>query len=199
MGLDWGAMLCEGGLHCFILYAPQRNHLTQVHPEPTFRLKDQFLFMDTTISKLRVWQIWKELKHLAVSAVYEDSSTRARVDEFCQRLARELGQNCEVNKGLWLLSELRTPQMRSMGAGEAAKAHLVIISVHHAESLPDEVSGWIDLWLKHKGNPQATVLLALFDPLYTGSSSSMQARLQEVAKKGNMEFLVQSEDAPENR
>jgi hypothetical protein len=35
--------------------------------------------MDTPISKLRVWQIWKELKHLTVSAVCEDSSTGARV------------------------------------------------------------------------------------------------------------------------
>jgi hypothetical protein len=154
--------------------------------------------MNTPISKLRVWQIWRELKQLTVSAVCEDSSTGARVDEFIQRLFRDLGQQCEIKKGMWLLGELRTPQLRSIGAGEAAQAHLVIISVHYAESLPDEVESWIDLWLKHKGNPHGAVLLALFDPLYKGSSSSMQARLQEAAKKGNMEFLVQFEEASEN-
>jgi hypothetical protein len=182
-------MLCGKGVALF--------HAVRAPSKP-FDLKDQLLFMDTPISKLRVWQIWKELKHLTVSAVCEDSSTGARVDEFCQRLLRDLGQHCEIKKGMWLLGELRTPQLRSIGAGEAAQAHLVIISVHHAESLPDEVEGWIDLWLKHKGNPNGAVLLALFDPLYKGSSSSMQARLQEVAKKGNMEFVVQSEEAPEN-
>jgi hypothetical protein len=154
--------------------------------------------MNTPISKLRVWQIWRELKQLTVSAVCEDSSTGARVDEFIQRLFRDLGQQCEIKKGMWLLGELRTPQLRSIGAGEAAQAHLVIISVHHAESLPDEVESWIDLWLRRKGNPQGAVLLALFDPLYKGSSSSMQARLQEAAKKGNMEFVVQFEEASEN-
>jgi hypothetical protein len=61
-----------------------------------------------------------------------------------------------------------------------------------------DLEGWTDLWLKHKGNPNGAVLLALFDPLYKGSSSSMHTRLQEVAKKGSMEFLVQSEEASEN-
>lgn len=150
------------------------------------------------MSKLRVWKIWRELKQLAVSAICEDSPTGARVDEFCQRLFRELGQQCEIKKGMWLLGELRTPQLRSIGAGEAAEAHLVIISVHHAESLPDEVESWLNLWLKHKGNPQGAVLLALFDPLYKGSSSSMQARLQEAANKGNMELVVQFEESSEN-
>ena len=172
-------------------------HVARAQSKPC-DLKDPSLFMDTPISKLRVWQIWKELKCLTVSAVCEDSSTGARVDEFCQRLFRDLGQQCEIKKGMWLLGELRTPQLRSIGAGEAAQAHLVIISVHYAESLPDEVEGWIDLWLKHKGNPNGAVLLALFDPLYKGSSSSMQARLQEVAKEGKLEFLVQSDEAPDS-
>ena len=43
------------------------------------------------------------------------------------------------------------------------------------------------------------MLLALFDPLYQGTSGSMKAYLQEVAKRGNMEFLVKSEDSPDYR
>jgi hypothetical protein len=154
--------------------------------------------METTIAKLRVWPIWKELKHFAVSAVCEDSSTRARVNEFCQSLSRYLEPNCKITKELWLLSELRTPQLRSIAAAETAQADLVVISIHHAENLPEGVKSWIDLWLGQRRN-QAGVLLALFDPLHLGSSSSMQAHLGAVAKKGNMEFLVRSEEAPEDR
>jgi len=154
--------------------------------------------MDSMISKLRVWPIWKELKHFAVSAVCEDSSTGARVNEFCQSLSRYLEPNCKITKELWLLSELRTPQLRSIAAAETAQADLVVISIHHAENLPEGVKSWIDLWLGQRRN-QAGVLLALFDPLHLGSSSSMQAHLGAVAKKGNMEFLVRSEEAPEDR
>ena len=153
--------------------------------------------MDTTLSRLRVWPLWQKAKRFVVSAVHEDSATGARAEEFCQTLTRCLGRNCVISKEMWLLTELRTAQLRSIAAGEAAAADLVIISVHHAEALPKEVKDWIELWLKQKRTRPA-VLLALFDPLYQGTSSSMQLFLREVAKKGNMEFLARSEEKPED-
>jgi hypothetical protein len=154
--------------------------------------------MDLMISKLRVWPIWKELKHFAVSAACEDSSTSTRADEFCRGLSRELAPSCTIAKEIWLFNQLCVPGLRAIAAGEAALAHLIIISVHHAENLPDGVKTWIDLWLKQRNN-HSMVLLALFDPVYQGVSSSIKAYLQEVAKRGGMEFLANSEDAPEYR
>ena len=153
--------------------------------------------MDTTLSRLRVWPLWQKAKRFVVSAVHEDSATGARAEEFCQTLTRCLNRNCAITKEMWLLTELRTAQLRAIAAGEAAAADLVIVSVHHAEALPKEVKGWIELWLKQKRTRPA-VLLALFDPLYQGTSSSMQVFLREVAKKGNMEFLARSEEKPED-
>ncbi len=103
-----------------------------------------------------------------------------------------------VEKEIWLFGQLRVPQLRAIAAGEAALAQLIIISVHHAEMLPDGVKTWIDLWLGQRNN-HSVVLLALFDPVYQGVSSSMKAYQQEVANRGNMEFLVRSEDAPDYR
>jgi hypothetical protein len=74
----------------------------------------------------------------------------------------------------------------------------VIISVHHTESLPAELESWIDLWLGQKGH-RPEVLLALFDPVYSGISASLRTYLEGVAKKGRMQFLVQSEERPEDR
>jgi hypothetical protein len=108
-----------------------------------------------------------------------------------------LGRTPEINKELWLLTELRTTQLRAIAAQEAAAADLVIVSVHHGEALPKEVKSWIDLWLKQRGK-RPGVLLALFDPPYLGTSSSIQACLQEVAQRGHMEFLARSEDKLED-
>jgi hypothetical protein len=105
--------------------------------------------------------------------------------------------SCELTKELWLLTELRTTDLRAIAAKEAAAAELVIISVHHAETLPNEVKSWIELWLKQKGK-RSEVLLALFDPPYRGTSSSIQAYLRAVAERGNMEFLARSEETPED-
>ena len=154
--------------------------------------------MEATIARLRVWPLWRELKHFAVTAICEDCSTTGRADEFCQTLSRCLAPNCKISKGLWLLSELRPPQLRSVAAGEAAQADLVIISIHHAEVLPEGMENWIDLWLRQKGN-RATVMLALFDSFHLGSSTSIRTHLEELAKTENMEFLAQSEEAPEDR
>jgi hypothetical protein len=147
--------------------------------------------MDSMISKLRVWPIWKELKRFAVSAACEDFSTSTRADEFCRGLAKDLGPNCKVAKEIWLFNQLSVPGLRSIAASEAALAHLIVISVHHAETLPDGVKSWIDLWLGQKNN-HSIVLLALFDPVYQQVSGSLKAYLQEVAKTGGMEFLVKS-------
>ena len=94
---------------------------------------------------------------------------------------------------MWLFNQLGVPGLRAIAAGEAALAQLIIISVHHAESLPDAVKRWIDLWLGQR-NGHNNVLLALFDPVYQGVSSSMKGYLQDVAKRGDMELLVKSED-----
>ncbi len=153
--------------------------------------------MEETLSRLRVWPAWQKAKRFAVSAVHEDSATGARTEEFCQTLSRYLGGRCVVSKEMWLLTELRTAQLRSIAAGEAAAADLIIISVHHAETLPAEVKSWIELWLKQKGKRPA-VLLALFDPLYLGTSSSIQTYLRDVAQRGNMEFVARSEEKPED-
>jgi len=152
--------------------------------------------MDSMISKLRVWPIWKELKHFAVSAACEDSSTSSRAEEFCRGISRDLAATCIMAKEIWLFNQLGVPQLRAIAASEAALAHLIIVSAHHAESLPDGVKSWIDLWLGQNKN-RSMVLLALFDPVYQGTSSSMKAYLEEVAKRGGMEFLAKSEEAPD--
>ena len=153
--------------------------------------------MDTTLSRLRVWPLWQKAKRFAISAVHEDYATGARAEEFCQTLAKCLGRTPEISKELWLLTELRTSQLRAIAAREAAAADLVIVSVHHAETLPNEVKSWIDLWLKQKRRRPA-VLLALFDPLYLGTSGSIQVYLRDVARRGDMEFLARSEEKPED-
>jgi len=159
--------------------------------------KAQLRCMDATLTNLQVWPAWQKLNRIVISVVHEDFATGVRADDFCQTLSKCLGRDCEIAKELWPLTELRTPKLRAVAAGEAAAADLVIISVHHGETLPGEIKSWIDLWLKQKGT-RPKVLLALFDPLYLGTSSSIQAFLQGVARKGNMEFLARSEEKPED-
>src|ERR1017187_3726397 len=145
--------------------------------------------MHTTVTDAEVWQRWKEAKRLALLATFEDSVTGMRVKEFCQGLSRDLGQQCQIIEHVWLFSTFRLRELQEIAAEEASASDLIIISVHQAGSLPDEVKHWIDLWLSQKGKRDA-VLLALLDPAYEGPSRSMETYLQEIARRGGMEFLV---------
>jgi demethoxyubiquinone hydroxylase (CLK1/Coq7/Cat5 family) len=89
------------------------------------------------------------------------------------------------------------PQLRVIAAGEASRADLIIVSVHHAPKLPDEITHWIEQWLPQKRH-QPVVLLALFDPVYQGDSASMRTYLAQVAKKAAMQFLVHTEEEIED-
>ena len=149
--------------------------------------------MHTTVTDAEVWQRWKEAKRLALLATFEDSVTGMRVKEFCQGLSRNLGQQCQIIEHVWLFSTFRMRELQEIAAEEASTSDLIIISVHQAESLPDEVKSWIDLWLGRKGTRQG-VLLALLDPVYEGASHATEAYLQEVARRGGMEFLVASSE-----
>ena len=121
-----------------------------------------------------------------------------RVKEFCQGLSRNLGQQCQIIEHVWLFSTFRLRELQEIAAEEASASDLVIISVHQAEGLPDEVKSWIDLWLGQKGARHA-VLLALLDPAYEAVPGPTQAYLRDVARRGGMEFLVESSEAPPSR
>ncbi len=145
--------------------------------------------MDTIISDPRVWQRWSGVTRLTLVAAFEDSATGTRVKEFCQELARQVGERCRIIEHVWLLSTLRFRELQEIAAEEAGMADLIIISVHEAESLPDEVRNWIDLWVPQRGI-RKTVLLALLDPVHSQAPGAAEAYLREAARKGDMEFLV---------
>jgi hypothetical protein len=154
--------------------------------------------MNTIVTGPQVWQRWKEAKRLTLLATFEDSVTGRRVKEFCQGLSRTLGQECQIIEHVWLFSTFRLRELQEIAAEEASTSDLVIISVHQSESLPDEVKSWINLWLGHKGARHG-ILLALLDPTYEEASSATEAYLQDIARRGGMEFLVESIDSPAAR
>jgi hypothetical protein len=154
--------------------------------------------MDTILTKLQVRRNGESGNKVGVVAAYEDFSTRARVNEFCRGLARDLGQECEIVNQAWLVNLLRLPQLRAIAAHDAASADLIVVSLHDAAGVPEEVRSWIDLWLQEKGN-RPKVLLALSDVNYREEVPAMQAWLEGAARRGNMEFVVQSWEATEGR
>jgi hypothetical protein len=154
--------------------------------------------MGTTVTKPQVWQRWKQSHHMALLAAFEDSATGTRVKEFCEGLSRDMGSGCRIVEHVWVFNTFRLRELQEIAAEEASASDLIIISVHQAGSLPDEVKSWIDLWLR-PGARHPAVLVALLDQEHEGASTAVEAYLHEVARRGGMEFLVLSKEVPESR
>src|ERR1035441_2207154 len=114
--------------------------------------------MTPTLIKPQVWQRWREAKQLALLATCEDSVTGARVKAFCKGLSRDLGTDCRIIEHVWLFNTLRLRELREIAAEEASASDLIIIAAHGAEPLPDEVEGWIDLWVRQIARHPAVLL-----------------------------------------
>jgi hypothetical protein len=135
---------------------------------------------------------------MALLAAFEDSITGTRVKGYCKGLSRDLGADCHIVEHVWLFNTFRLRELQEIAAEEASASDLVIISAHWAKELPDEVKGWIDLWLRPVVKHPA-VLLALLDPEEAEDPNPVKAYLQEVASRGGMEFLVESSEGTEYR
>ena len=116
-----------------------------------------------------------------------------RVKAFCQGLFRDLGTDCRITEHVWLFNTLRLRELQEIAAEEAAASDLIIIAAHGAEPLPEEVEGWIDLWVWQMARHPA-VLLALLGTVDEYAPIPLQAHLQEIARRGGMEFLVEAVD-----
>jgi len=129
--------------------------------------------------------------------VYEDLVTDVRASEFCGAVSKHLGPKIEITRLMWLLNELRLPRLCAIAAGDASLADLLIVSLHHTETVPQGLKAWVEQWLG-KGTHRPILLLALLDSAHSGISATLRAYLHSVADAAHMEFLVQAEESSED-
>ena len=149
--------------------------------------------MNADMTRLQVWRRWQESKLATVFAAYEDVVTAARGVEWCRDLSRRLGRDCAITQHIWLFDEFRVPKLRDLAAGEAAVSDLVLISAHRHEKIPQELQGWMDLWLRLERN-RPPIMLILSDSGAAQDADGLETCLEAVARTAKVEFLVQSEE-----
>ena len=149
--------------------------------------------MHTAISDPRVWERLRGASQLALLEAFEDAATASRIREFRHDLLQLVGNRCQIVEHVWLCNMFRFHELQEIAAEEAAVADLVVIAVHDAPSLPDEVKGWMELWLRQKST-RNTVLLALLESTPDAGPGPVEAYLKEAAKRGGIEFVVETRE-----
>jgi len=126
----------------------------------------------------------------SVVSVFEDFNTGKRARRAYEFLAANLTHEWQLISQMWKSELLAIPELREMAAKDAATANLIIVSCRGDRELPAHVKGWIEMWLGCRGD--AVALVALFDspPEQARCALAIQAYLERVAKRGQMEFFT---------
>jgi hypothetical protein len=129
---------------------------------------------------------------IKIVIAYDSAATGKRAEAIYERLARRLGNRFDFKQRLWRFDVLEQESLRAEAARDTADADIVIVATNQGKKLPDGVQNWLESSLqRHSG---AAALVALLDH----PSAPVQPYLEEVARRGGMDFFAQTgEDASE--
>jgi hypothetical protein len=130
----------------------------------------------------------------SVVIAYEDFETGKHAKRIYDFLVENLGHDCMFVNQMWKFDVLSIAKLREIAIEDAAKADIILVSSHGLD-LPEHVKLWTEAWLQHEPHPLA--LVALFDRM--SETQAVRDYLQEVARRGDMEFFAQPEALTESR
>ncbi len=84
-----------------------------------------------------------------VVILYEDSDTGKCAKHFYDAVIRQFEGECDFNLELWNFQIIAIPQIRDSTAHAAARADLVILSLHGKAELTVEIRNWVKVGPAH--------------------------------------------------
>jgi hypothetical protein len=128
---------------------------------------------------------------IKVIIVYDHLETAKRAEAIYERLSYSFhGSGFEFEQRLWRFDVLEDEGFCAEAARDAADADIVIVATHDDTELPKGVQNWLETSLE--GHTGAAALVALLQH----ASAPVTPYLQEVARRGGMDFFAQTEDEP---
>lgn len=137
----------------------------------------------------------------AVSVVmaYEDIPDGQRAMKTYNGLVNVLGRDCEFHYELWKFEALQVPELRTVAAGQARDADMVIIATH-SPNLPRSLKSWIAAWSAgagaRPGRPCALVALLAACGEWHPGSVPVFTDLADAAAVAGLEFFSHFDEAP---
>lgn len=126
---------------------------------------------------------------IKIVIAYDSAATGKRAEAIYERLAKRLGDNFDFEQRLWRFDVLEEESVRAEAARDAANADIVIVATRQDEKLPAGVQTWLESSLQqHSG---ASALVALLDHP-SADASGVQPYLEDVARRGGMDFFAQT-------
>jgi len=151
--------------------------------------------MNSLLTKSKVNASPEEGEVFSALIAYEDSTTRNRAMQICDRLVQKFWKDVEFDFSWWRFDFLGDTGIVKAAGNAAARSELILISAHAGRELPAPVQGWIETWLPRR-EPGKGVLVAMIG---TGEDrlkglTPIHVYLREAAQRANLDYLPQVMD-----
>jgi hypothetical protein len=134
---------------------------------------------------------------LDLTLIYEDAASRQWAMQECDREANLLKRECLFSNS-WRLTDLAQPEAFQDAVLAAIWSDVIIVSVCANGSEPIDLYVWVDAWLPRRcRRPGALMALIRADEPSGLFSSHLRQYLRAVARRGELEYLVQERTQPQ--
>jgi len=148
--------------------------------------------MNSLLTKSPADDVSNNAESVSVLVAYEDSTTRDRAMQTCDRLVQRFWKDLEFDFSWWRFDFLGDRGIVEAASNAAAHSDLILISAHAGRQLPSSVQTWIESWTP-RSELQGGVLVAMIgtsdDPLK--GLTPIHVYLREAAQQSNMDYLSQ--------
>lgn len=133
-----------------------------------------------------------------IAVIYEDTQSRNDAIILCERMAHNLGSECDFKVDWWKFDFLRDQTLGKAAADATAHADMVIVSTKSEAPLPDDIQLWMKACLqrKHRRQRALIALLRVAKELKKGVTP-VHSFLAALAAASRMDFLPQMLPSPQ--
>ena len=127
----------------------------------------------------------------SVVVLYDDTATRERALEACDRLVRTFWAEVEFDFHWWRTDFLKDPFLAQTAMHEAREADVIIFSSAGDDDLPAAVSQWFARWTEQRGKREGLLfdLTGTLRPV-TPRLERIQNRLRELARRAGLDYAA---------
>jgi hypothetical protein len=140
-----------------------------------------------------------EENELALNLVvlYEDRLTWQWATELWGRVAELVGSG-GIRRSVWRIGDLVPHEVFADAVREAAKAHVLVISLRDAGVLPSRFCEWVEAWVPHRvASGGAMVALIGVQPRPDAASGQAYGYLESVARRAGLDYLPHERKLPD--
>jgi len=128
-----------------------------------------------------------------VVIIYEDSAAGKRAKHFYDSVIRKLLNECDFSLELWNFQALAFPDIGNSAAEAAARADIVIFSMHRKARLSVQTRDWIERWSGLISDNRSALVVMLDQPgIRRGTAASTLDYLRKVADRKGISFYTHS-------